>query len=225
LLAALGRTAIRGRRRRARWIPFRGQGKLLDFGCGRARFGSRMREQGWSVEGLDASAEVAAAVEREEGIRVHLGSLPHADLAPGSFDAVTMWSALEHVHEPRLVARAARQVLRPGGLLVVYVPNLASWSFRTFQEGWFGLDLPRHLTHFTPDTLTGLLAAERFRIVKVQTIGRDGWLRRSARRALESGSAPRWHSACRWKPLALAWSRWTEISGQAESILVLADRE
>ena len=64
-----------------------------------------------------------------------------------------MWSSLEHVHEPRLAVRAAREVLRPGGLLVVYVPNLGSWSFRTFGEHWFALDLPRHLTHFTPETL------------------------------------------------------------------------
>src|SRR5687767_7257565 len=75
MLAALGRAAIRGRRRRAHWIPFRGEGRLLDFGCGRASFARRMVEHGWKVEGVDASAEVAAAVEREEGIRVHVGSL------------------------------------------------------------------------------------------------------------------------------------------------------
>lgn len=224
-MAWLGRACIRGARRRAAWVPFRGQGRLLDFGCGGAGFARQMTEYGWSVEGLDLSASIAAKVERELGIPVHVGTLPHPDVCPASFDVITMWSSLEHVHDPRRVIGAARDALRPGGILLVYVPNLASWSFDMFREAWIGLDLPRHLIHLTPESLSDLLQREGLCVRQLQQIGRDGWLRKSARRAGRLGIGPRWMPAYTWKPLALARSRWTEHAGSADSILALAERE
>jgi len=223
-LAWFGRAWIRGNRRRAAWVPYRGRGRLLDFGCGGAGFARQMSEYGWSVEGLDLSASVAARVQRELGIPVHVGTLPHPDVRPASFDAITMWSSLEHVHDPRSVVRAAREALRASGIFLVYVPNLASWSFNVFREGWLGLDLPRHLIHFTPETLSDLLQREGFRVRRLQQIGRDGWLRKSARNARQLSLGSRWLRACTWKPAALAVSRWTERAGRADSILALAER-
>lgn len=223
-LAMVGRAWIRSRRRRAAWFPYRGQGRLLDFGCGGAGFARTMKEYGWTVEGLDLSALVAAKVERSVGIRVHVGTLPHPDVRPASLDAITMWSSLEHVHDPRRVVGAARDALRPGGIFLVYVPNLASWSFDVFREGWLGLDLPRHLTHFTPETLNDLLRHEGLRVCQLQQIGRDGWLRKSARRAQQLGLGSHSLRAFTWKPLALARSRWAERTGGADSILALAEK-
>ncbi len=224
MLATVGRFLIRSTRRRAEWIPFRGDGRLLDFGCGAAGFARRMRGFGWSVEGLDASQTVAERVERETGIRVHVGSLPHSRVAPRSFDAITMWASLEHVHDPRSVVSAAREALRPGGTLVVSVPNIASWPARTFRHAWWGLELPRHLVHFTPDTLTRLLEIEGLYVQRLDHIGRDGWLRRSAHRLTQLGLRPRWLRACRWKPVALPISRWTEQARQAENIIAIVER-
>jgi 2-polyprenyl-3-methyl-5-hydroxy-6-metoxy-1,4-benzoquinol methylase len=231
----LGRAWLRGGLRRSEWIPYRGEGKLLDFGCGAGAFLERMRDLGWRVEGLDMSTVAAHAVMRHRGIKVHVGTLPHRDLAPESFDCVTMWQALEHVHDPRLTVREARRLLRPRGLLVVAVPNLASWSFRHFGRHWFGLDVPRHLTHFTPATLNALLAAEGFRVLKLTQVGTDGWVRQSAHRLAANGAhiAPsgsatqrnsQWLKACRWKPLAQAISTWSERTAQADDMVVLAER-
>jgi 2-polyprenyl-3-methyl-5-hydroxy-6-metoxy-1,4-benzoquinol methylase len=222
--ALLGRAWFRSRRQRATWVPYRGAGRLLDFGCGGSSFGRQMKEYTWTVEGLDRSALVATKVERELGIRVHVGTLPHPDVPPSTFDAITMWSSLEHVHDPRQVVGAARDALRPDGILVVYVPNLAGWSFHAFREAWLGLDLPRHLTHFTPETLRDLLDREGFRVRQLHQIGRDGWLRKSARRARRLGVGSQWSRACAWKPIALARSRWTELTQRADSILALAER-
>jgi SAM-dependent methyltransferase len=224
LMSLVGRTMIRGRRRRAAWIPFRGGGRLLDFGCGAARFGRLMREYGWRVEGVEVSADVAARTEHTAGFPVHVGSLPHIDVRPESFDVVTMWASLEHVHDPRSVVAGAYDVLRHDGMLLVYVPNLSSWAARQFGAAWWGLELPRHLIHFTPGTLSDLLCREGFRITRLQQIGRDGWLRRSARRSLSLGRVPAASAACRWKPAALAVSRWSEWADQAESVLVWAEK-
>jgi 2-polyprenyl-3-methyl-5-hydroxy-6-metoxy-1,4-benzoquinol methylase len=219
----LGRAAIRSPHRRTEWIPFRGEGRLLDFGCGAGAFLQRMRALGWRVEGLDVSADVAQAVERQKGIRVHAGTLPHPDLAGRSFDAITMWQALEHVHRPRETLRAAGALFRPGGLLLVSVPNFESWSFDRFGRDWFGLELPRHLTHFTPSTLQTMLSAEGFDLVKLETIGMDGWIRSSARRAVAAGAANQL-ARYAWKPLALAVARGTQLHQRGDCLLALAQR-
>src|SRR5207245_2811653 len=80
----------------------------------------------------------------------------------------------------------------PGGRLVVSVPNLASLAFHWFGAAWIGLDLPRHLTHFTPRTLARMLERAGFEVERVQPIRHNSWLRHSARRAPQ---APRW---CQW---------------------------
>lgn len=222
--SSLARQWLRGGLRRSEWIPYRGQGRLLDFGCGAGAFLERMRGLGWQVEGLDMSPVAAQAVMRHRGIQVHVGTLPHADLAAESFDCVTMWQALEHVHQPRETVREARRLLRARGLLVVAVPNLASWSFAHFGRQWFGLDVPRHLTHFTPSTLNALLAAEGFRVLRMTFVGTDGWIRQSARRLAASDPRGGWLAACRWKPLAQAVAAISERCHRADDMVLLAER-
>ncbi len=75
---------------------------------------------------------------------------------------MTMWHSLEHVHHPLAILRAAYRLLIPGGKLIVATPNIESIPFRVFGRSWFGLDLPRHLTHFTPTTLGAMLQTAGF---------------------------------------------------------------
>ena len=133
-----------------------------------------MRDYGWRVEGIDLFPQVVDAVRRKPGMRAHLGSLPHPDIKPGTFDAITMRHSLEHVPFPKDVLQAAAGTLRSGGVLVVGVPNFDSWSFQHFQQNWTGLALPRHLTHFTPTTLCRMAEAVGFRTLAIEQIGRDG---------------------------------------------------
>src|SRR5262245_47163161 len=77
----LGRPCVE---RRA--LPWHGQGRLLDFGCGGGSFLERMHYRGWRVTGLDVSEETVADVRAALGVRVLAGTLPHPDLKPASFD-------------------------------------------------------------------------------------------------------------------------------------------
>lgn len=223
LEALAGQFWIRRAHRRVNWIPFTGQGRLLDFGCGSAAFTRRMKHAGWDVEGLDVSPAAAAKVERETGIRVHVGTLPHDDLIPRSFDAITMWAALEHVHDPRAVIGAARELLAPGGIFVASVPNFGSWSAKNFGQYWQGLELPRHLTHFTPDSLRAMVAAEGLCVRRVVQIARDGWMRISARRVQADGGSP-WLSLLRHKWAVQPVATWTQWTRQADDIAIVAER-
>jgi 2-polyprenyl-3-methyl-5-hydroxy-6-metoxy-1,4-benzoquinol methylase len=153
-----------------------------------------------------------------------LGTLPHPDVPAASFDAITMWHSLEHVPSPQKVLRGASDALRTGGILAVSVPNFASWSFRQFQQHWFGLALPRHLTHFTPPTLCRMVEAAGFRVLSIDQVGRDGWIRKSARQAAQDGEETGRVRLLRWKWLAAPAARWTELTGQADSLRLIAEK-
>jgi SAM-dependent methyltransferase len=84
-----------------------------------------------------------------------------------SYDAVILWHVAEHLQTPEVTVRAIARLLRPGGVLLVAVPNFGSPEARIGRAGWFHLDVPRHLVHFTPATLTAILDATGFRPVKV----------------------------------------------------------
>jgi SAM-dependent methyltransferase len=136
---------------------------------------------------MDQSSEAVARIRDELGVRAVVGTLPHPDLEPRSIDVVTMWHSLEHVHQPLDALRAARRLLAPGGRLIMAVPNIDSTAFRWFGPAWFGLDLPRHLAHFTPTTLRLMLDKAGFRMTAIRPVRHSDWLRSSAHLANRLG--------------------------------------
>jgi SAM-dependent methyltransferase len=146
-----------------------------------------MHRRQWRVTGMDMSGQAVTHIRKELGLRAVVGTLPHPELEPRSFDVVTMWHSLEHVHQPLDTLRAVRGLLAPGGRLVIAVPNIESTAFRWFGPGWFGLDLPRHLTHFTPRTLRLILEKTGFRVTALRPVRHSDWLRLSAHLAHRLG--------------------------------------
>lgn len=203
-------------------LPWHGQGRLLDFGCGGGSYLQRMADQGWQVTGLDAAVGAVQHIVEELGLKALVGTLPHQDLAPCSFDVVTMWHSLEHVHEPLRILREAFQLLTPGGKLLVACPNIDSWAYRVFRQDWFGLDLPRHLNHFTPDTLRMMLLAAGFQVEDVRPIRHSDWLRSSAKLAVKAGRT--WAKPLTWKPLAKLAAYLCYLRASSDCILAVAER-
>jgi len=184
-----------------------------------------MRAQGWQVTGLDVSAETVERIRAELGIRAFIGTLPHPELEPESFDIVTMWHSLEHVHDPLGVLRAAYDLLAPGGRLMVAVPNIDSAAFQWFGAAWFALDLPRHLTHFAPPTLRAMLEAAGFRVERVRKIRHSDWLLSSAKLAVRIGRPTFWQRQLARKPIArpVAWACYA--AGQSDCMMAIADKQ
>jgi len=129
---------------------------MLDVGCGRGDLARAFGRLTWDVRGLDLSPQ-AVAVARSAGVDAAVGTIEEAPWPAGSFDLVVMSHVLEHVADPGATLSAAHRLLRPGGTLIVAVPNFASWQRRVFGSRWAHLDAPRHLHHFTPCAL-GLVA-------------------------------------------------------------------
>lgn len=205
-------------------IAWHGRGRLLDFGCGGGSFLQRMALRGWTATGLDMSPQAVETVERDLGLQAFVGTLPHPDLRPCSFDVITMWHSLEHVHEPLETLREAYRLLAPDGQLIVACPNADGWPARWFGPHWFGLDLPRHLTHFTQKSLREMLCAAGFIVERERFVRHSDWLRSSAKLAARRGFTSPWQSALCSKPIAklVAWvAHWF---GKSDCIMTVARR-
>jgi 2-polyprenyl-3-methyl-5-hydroxy-6-metoxy-1,4-benzoquinol methylase len=205
-------------------LPWPGVGRLLDFGCGAGSFLLTMAEQGWQVTGLDASVGAVQHIREHHGLTALVGTLPHPELRPGSFEVVTMWHSLEHVHHPLAILREAHRLLVPGGKLIVATPNIAGLPFRLFGPSWFALDLPRHLTHFTPATLTAMLQAAGFRPEPVRQMRHSDWLRSSAKLATRQGRGGLLAAALRCKPLAKGAAWGCYALGRSDCMMCVAER-
>jgi len=144
-------------------------GRLLDVGCGDGRFVQHMARHGWEATGLDFSPSAIVYARRSpSGGRFVQGTLEDYACPGASLDLITLWQVLEHIGEPRRLVRRCHSLLRPGGVLVAAVPNIEGLSARIAGERWWGLDVPRHLVHYTPGTLCGSLESAGFRIVRVR---------------------------------------------------------
>ena len=205
-------------------LPWDGVGRLLDFGCGGGSFLKRMADQGWDVTGLDAAVGAVRNVQKELGLRAVVGTLPHRDLRAGSYEMVTMWHSIEHVHEPLEILREAYRVLIPGGKVIIACPNIDSWSFRRFGTNWFGLDLPRHLTHFTPQSLTAMLQTAGLRVESLRTIRHSDWLRSSAKLAVRSPRAHFRDQLLTRKPISKLMAWLIYIMGRSDCMIAVAER-
>lgn len=138
-------------------------GRVLDIGCGPGALLSVFRRRGWDVHGTELS-EASAARARSANIPAHVGPLESWPWPDGHFDAVVMWHVLEHWADPAPVIRKVHGLLRTGGVFMVGVPNIASPEARLSRDKWFHLDVPRHLVHFTPRTLTEALTVGGFAV-------------------------------------------------------------
>ena len=149
--------------------------RLLDVGCGAGAFLRIGLERGWATDGTDF---VVTDWARDTGARVWEGELPAIDFGDTRYDVVRFNHVLEHTRDPLAELRKARDLLTPGGILLVGVPNLAglsprlkSWQSRLGLKSkrWRHYAALHHLWFFTPVTLTRLAEAARFEIVDWET--------------------------------------------------------
>ncbi len=189
------RLRIRLWRRRLALVEERAaHGSLLDVGCGDGQFLAIARDAGWRVEGIEFSPEGARRASKRLGRPVAVGHLARERLLRGPFDVLTLWHVLEHLEEPGSMLDAARDRLRPGGLLVVAVPNLDNrpmqWAYRLAR----GRRLPLyetgarepHLSHFSPPVLEAFLERRRFESIEIVT---DRCALTLAKRLIDAGAA------------------------------------
>jgi SAM-dependent methyltransferase len=110
------------------------------------------RHRGWQVAGVEPQ-RTAAQMSRDRGLDVATSELEDSGLPPHSYDVVCAFHVLEHLPESRSFLRRLAQWARPGGWVVVEVPNWRSVQRRRLGAQWPNLRPGEHLVHFTPRTL------------------------------------------------------------------------
>jgi SAM-dependent methyltransferase len=143
----------------------RKEGTLLDIGAGTGFFVSHMKNFGWDVVGTEKSPEARGFAKNEFGVEL----LPTEELfgmKHENFDAITLWHVLEHIHDLQGNIKAIKGILKPGGILMVALPNHTSFDAKHYRNFWAAYDVPRHLWHFAPAQVKTLFENGGFRLVK-----------------------------------------------------------
>lgn len=156
------------------WLPRRDElsrlmsgGAILDMGCGSGGFLSTMKGPSWKLYGIEMSGGAANVARDRCGAEVFVGDVVNAPFARGSFDAITAFNVIEHVYEPKEVLAKVAEWLKPGGVFYTMMPNIDSAGARMFRSYWYALELPRHLYHFSPNTLKSVARSAGLKEVSV----------------------------------------------------------
>jgi len=169
-----------------RVLPWQGEGRLLDVGCGSGSYLASMQALGWDVTGVDLFPEIAAGVARSLGVSCHAGELTEVDLPAGSFDVISFWHVLEHLPDPGRILCRAVELLRPGGLLAIGVPVYDCREEELFGGSWLGYDVPRHLVTFSRSRLRSFLEDQG---LKVESLSSEpaAWMLRQGTKSVPMG--------------------------------------
>jgi len=139
--------------------------RVLDMGCATGFFTTQAADAGYDVTGADASQwSVERAKKREPRVKFEVGSIESLSF-DAEFDVVTLWDVLEHVHSPRAVLERIAGWLKPGGTLLMSMPNSASLVAKLLGPRWVLL-LREHLWYFSPETIVKLLGSCGFDFVQ-----------------------------------------------------------
>jgi len=155
-----------GMEKRIRAIrKYKSGGKLLDVGCGTGIFlGEVQRNGNWEICGVEPVATAADYVRNVLGCEVFQTPFLNAGLKENQFDVLTMWNVLEHLYNPIANTQYAYNLLKPGGVLVISIPNVESLENKIFRQYWLGWDLPRHLYLFPQKQIEIMLSEIGFQV-------------------------------------------------------------
>ena len=150
------------------------KGNLLDVGSGTGHFASVMQKEGWKVTGLEPDEGARAVASKEHSLNL-LPSGELFNLPEKKFNAITLWHVLEHVHDVKKYIQTFKKLLADTGRLVIAVPNYTSYDAEKYKEYWAAYDVPRHLYHFTPQTMQWLMKECGLKIVDVKPMWFDSF--------------------------------------------------
>ena len=162
---------------KSKWVQslFTGhKGHILEIGAGTGAFASTMDKKGWKV----------TALEPDEGSRkraldnYNLTLLPVDELynlPKHSFEVITLWHVLEHVHDLSAYMNAFKSLLKVNGRLIIAVPNHCSYDAQFYKNYWAAYDLPRHLYHFSPSSMDKLCALNNMKVLQYKPMWFDSF--------------------------------------------------
>jgi SAM-dependent methyltransferase len=147
-------------------------GRILDVGCGTGEFLYTMKKSGWEVTGIEPDQVTRKSANRKYGLEIHPVE-DFFDFPDDHFDVITLWHVLEHVDDLNRYMAKLRSMLRPGGLLVLALPNYTSYDAGFYGLDWAGYDVPRHHYHFSPESVKKVLHNHHFELTTMKRMPLD----------------------------------------------------
>ncbi|WP_034060425.1 class I SAM-dependent methyltransferase [Lacinutrix jangbogonensis] len=140
--------------------------KLLDIGCGTGAFLKTAKDNGWYVSGIepnekareianDACDDSVYTIEKLKSFKAE------------SFDVITLWHVLEHLPNLEEQTSTLKRLLKPNGTLVIAVPNFNSHDALHYKKFWAAFDVPRHLWHFSKESISNLFETKNMTVEKI----------------------------------------------------------
>lgn len=159
-------------KRKLNWISeHQKRGSILDVGAGTGDFLLQARAEGWKAFGVEPSQR---ARERALSKGLPLKEEIDTDLQE-KYDVITMWHVLEHVPDYHAEIEKLKKLLKPGGLLVIAVPNFLSYDALQYKAFWAGYDVPRHLWHFSRTGIKNAVSGQGFLFEKERPLVFDSF--------------------------------------------------
>ena len=138
---------------------------ILDYGCGTGDFLAGMKAVGWKTLGIEPSPLARNHAIEKYSLEVYEESALE-NIPDGSLGVITLWHVLEHIYPLKDRISTFHKKLTSDGTLIVAVPNMKSYDARLYGKYWAAYDVPRHIYHFTPDTMDRLMAGAGFSLEK-----------------------------------------------------------
>lgn len=152
----------------------RGAGRILDYGCGTGEFLNTMKISGWECLGLEPGEKASSAARNNYALQIEAPSVLEG-LPDESFDAITLWHVLEHVHNLHETLSLLVRKLKRSGTIFIAVPNAESWDATKYGSHWAAYDVPRHLYHFHSGSMGKLFAQHGLNLIRIKPMKWDAF--------------------------------------------------
>lgn len=150
------------------------QGKILDLGAGIGAFLNTMKQKNWQVTGIEPNE--GARQQAKKIFNLQLKETNALDQLPeSSFDSITLWHVLEHVHNLHSYVERLKNLLKPEGKIFIAVPNYQSLDSSVYKLYWAAYDVPRHLYHFNPKAINILMKEHGLKVVSKKPMWFDSF--------------------------------------------------
>ncbi|WP_417859736.1 class I SAM-dependent methyltransferase [Winogradskyella sediminis] len=147
---------------------------LLDIGCGTGDFLETALKDNWKITGIEPN-ESARQIANSKTNNAVFETEKLSKLQPNSFDVITLWHVLEHLPNLEMHTALLKSLLKPNGTLVIAVPNYKSYDAEYYKNFWAAYDVPRHLWHFSKNSISKLFSKEQMELMKLLPMKFDAY--------------------------------------------------
>lgn len=196
------RTTLARKRKLVQHASGLATGKLLEIGSGTGSFLHTMKSHGWETTGLEPDAGARQIAKELYGLGLYETDLLYG-LPADSFDAITLWHVLEHVHDLSRYISQLKTLLKPAGRLIIAVPNYTAADEKVYKAFWAAYDVPRHLYHFSPRSMQVLMERHGLKVLDHRPMWYDSFYIAMLSSRYQSGKT-NWLASC-WNGLRSNW--------------------